>query len=49
MLRLFAHAKYDFISVRRYAYASRPCSSFPGLMLLLVHGLNYSIELPAGP
>src|SRR6476620_3978678 len=41
MLRLFAHANYDFIRVRRYAYA------VTGLFLLL-RGLNYSIEFTGG-
>ena len=49
MLRLFANANYDFIAVRRYAYArDRRCSSLPGLLFLLVHGLNYSIEFTGG-
>ncbi len=48
MLRLFGHAKYDFISVRRYAYALTAAILLPGLLLLLVRGLNYSIEFTGG-
>ena len=48
MLRLFANAKYDFISVRRYAYAITALFILPGLLLLLVRGLNYSIEFTGG-
>ncbi|MGN6391730.1 MAG: protein translocase subunit SecF [Gemmatimonadales bacterium] len=48
MLRLFAHAKYDFIGVRRYAYAATALFILPGLLLLLVRGLNYSIEFTGG-
>src|SRR5512143_3518732 len=48
MLRLFANAHYDFISVRRYAYAVTAALILPGLMLLLVWGLNYSIEFTGG-
>ncbi len=48
MLRLFAHANYDFIRVRRYAYAVTALFMLPGLLLLLVRGLNYSIEFTGG-
>jgi preprotein translocase subunit SecF len=48
MLRLFAHAKYDFIGVRRYAYVATALFILPGLLLLLVRGLNYSIEFTGG-
>jgi preprotein translocase subunit SecF len=48
MLRLFAHAKYDFISVRRYAYALTGLFILPGVLFLLIHGLNYSIEFTGG-
>ena len=37
MLRLFAHAKYDFIAVRRYAYAATALFILPGVLLLLIH------------
>jgi preprotein translocase subunit SecF len=48
MLRLFANAKYDFISVRRYAYAVTALFILPGLLLLLARGLNYSVEFTGG-
>jgi preprotein translocase subunit SecF len=48
MLRLFAHANYDFIRVRRYAYAATGLFILPGLLFLLVRGLNYSIEFTGG-
>jgi preprotein translocase subunit SecF len=48
MLRLFANAKYDFISVRRYAYLATALFIIPGILLLLVRGLNYSIEFTGG-
>jgi preprotein translocase subunit SecF len=48
MLRLFANAKYDFISVRRYAYALTALFILPGVLLLLVRGLNYSVEFTGG-
>jgi preprotein translocase subunit SecF len=48
MLRLFANAKYDFIGVRRYAYAATVLIIVPGLLFLLAKGLNYSIEFTGG-
>jgi len=48
MLRLFANAKYDFIAVRHYAYAVTALLIVPGLIWLMVHGLNYSIEFTGG-
>jgi preprotein translocase subunit SecF len=48
MLRLFANAQYDFISVRRRAYAITALFIIPGLIWLVVHGLNYSIEFTGG-
>src|SRR4051812_8687278 len=48
MLRLFANAHYDFIAVRRYAYAVTALVLLPGVLFLLVHGLNYSIEFTGG-
>jgi preprotein translocase subunit SecF len=48
MLRLFANARYDFIAVRRYAYIVTALFIIPGLLWLLVHGLNYSIEFTGG-
>ena len=48
MLRLFANAKYDFIAVRRYAYAVTALFIIPGVLFLLIRGLNYSIEFTGG-
>jgi preprotein translocase subunit SecF len=48
MLRLFSNAKYDFIGLRRYAYALTAAILIPGLIFLLVKGLNYSIEFTGG-
>src|SRR3954447_16252054 len=48
MLRLFSNAKYDFIGLRAYAYGVTALILIPGLMFLLLKGLNYSIELTGG-
>jgi preprotein translocase subunit SecF len=48
MLRLFSNAKYDFIGVRAYAYGVTAIILLPGLMFLLLKGLNYSIEFTGG-
>src|SRR3954469_18556269 len=48
MLRLFSNAKYDFIGLRAYAYGVTALILIPGLMFLLIKGLNYSIEFTGG-
>jgi preprotein translocase subunit SecF len=48
MLRLFDKANYDFIGVRRYAYGITAAILLPGLLFLLMKGLNYSIEFTGG-
>jgi preprotein translocase subunit SecF len=48
MTRLFANAKYDFIGLRAYAYGVTAAILIPGLMFLLLKGLNYSIEFTGG-
>src|SRR5215210_3315158 len=48
MLRLFGNAHYDFIGARRYAYALTAAILLPGLLFLLLKGLNYSIEFTGG-
>jgi preprotein translocase subunit SecF len=48
MLRLFANANYDFIAVRKRAYVITALFIIPGLLWLLIHGLNYSIEFTGG-
>ncbi|MBI2401308.1 MAG: protein translocase subunit SecF, partial [Gemmatimonadetes bacterium] len=47
-LRLFQDAKYDFLGVRRYAYAATVAVALPGFALLLFRGLNESIEFTGG-
>jgi len=48
MTRFFAHANYDFIGVRRYAYWITALLIIPGLLFTLFSGLNYSIEFTGG-
>jgi preprotein translocase subunit SecF len=48
MLRFFTNAKYDFIGLRAYAYGLTAVILIPGLMFLLIKGLNYSIEFTGG-
>ena len=48
MIRLFANANYDFIKWRRFAYGLTALIIIPGLVLLAVKGLNYSIEFTGG-
>jgi len=48
MLRLFANAQYDFIAFRTRAYAVTALFIIPGLVWLMVYGLNYSIEFTGG-
>jgi preprotein translocase subunit SecF len=48
MLRLFSNAKYDFIALRHYAYGLTALILIPGLLFLLIKGLNYSIEFTGG-
>jgi len=48
MTRLFANANYDFIGVRRYAYGVTAAILLPGLLFLMLAGLNYSIEFTGG-
>ena len=48
MLRLFSNAKYDFIGLRHYAYGLTALILIPGLLFLLIKGLNYSIEFTGG-
>ena len=48
MIRFFANANYDFIGVRKYAYAVTAAIIVPGMVLLAFTGLNYSIEFTGG-
>jgi preprotein translocase subunit SecF len=47
-LRLFEHAKYDFIGIRRWAYGLTAAILGVGLVFMLVRGLNYSVEFTGG-
>jgi len=46
--RLFANARYDFIRVRRWAYAVTAAVIVPGLIMLAATGVSYSIEFTGG-
>ena len=48
MRRLFTNTAFDFIGVRKYAYLLTAAFFIPGLVLLLVRGLNYGIEFTGG-
>ncbi len=48
MIRLFAHANYDFVGLRRWAYLLTAAFIVPGVILMLIRGLNYSIEFTGG-
>jgi preprotein translocase subunit SecF len=48
MTRFFANAKYDFIGLRHYAYGLTALLILPGLLFILIKGLNYSIEFTGG-
>ncbi len=48
MIRFFAHANYDFIGVRRYAYMVTGALFAVGLVALAIWHLNYSIEFTGG-
>jgi len=48
MTRFFAHANYDFIGLRRYAYGLTAAIIIPGLLWILLAGVNYSIEFTGG-
>jgi preprotein translocase SecF subunit len=48
MRRLFSNTTFDFIGVRKYAYILTAAFFIPGLVLLLVRGLNYGIEFTGG-
>jgi preprotein translocase SecF subunit len=48
MIRLFDNAKYDLLSIRRYAYVATAIVAIPGLVMLAIRGLNESIEFTGG-
>jgi preprotein translocase subunit SecF len=47
-MRLFANANYDFLGHRRIAYLVTLAIILPGLMILLIRGVNYSVEFTGG-
>jgi preprotein translocase subunit SecF len=47
-MRLFANANYDFLGKRRFALAIIALLVVPGLVMLLLRGVNYSIEFTGG-
>ena len=47
-MRLFANANYDFIGRRKFGYLVSAALIVPGLLMLLVRGINYSIEFTGG-
>jgi len=47
-MRLFANANYDFIGLRKIAYAVTAAIMLPGLLWIAFSGLNYSIEFTGG-
>src|SRR5260221_217106 len=48
MIRLFANANYDFIGFRRIAYVLTALIIIPGMIMIAIGGLNYSIEFTGG-
>jgi preprotein translocase subunit SecF len=46
--RLFSNANYDFIGFRKIAYIVTGIIMIPGLIMLSITGLNYSIEFTGG-
>jgi preprotein translocase subunit SecF len=47
-MRLFANADYDFLGTRRIAYGISIAFSLIGLAVLLIRGVNYSVEFTGG-
>ena len=47
-MRLFANANYDFMGRRRIAYLITLAIILPGLVVLLLRGVNYSVEFTGG-
>ena len=48
MRHVFTNTSIDFVGVRKYAYIFTALLFIPGLIVLLVRGLNYSIEFTGG-
>ena len=47
-MRLFANANYNFLGSRRVGYLITGLLTIPGLVLLLIRGVNYSVEFTGG-
>jgi preprotein translocase subunit SecF len=47
-MRLFANANYDFLGRRRWAYGLSLAFSVIGFAVLLIRGVNYSVEFTGG-
>src|SRR3990170_3523130 len=47
-MRLFANANYDFLRRRHVAYLSTLLLTIPGLLYVLIRGVNYSVEFTGG-
>jgi preprotein translocase subunit SecF len=47
-MRLFANANYDFLGRRRIAYLITLAVMLPGLLVVLIRGVNYSVEFTGG-
>jgi preprotein translocase subunit SecF len=47
-MRLFHDAKYDFIRVQKWAWMATAAFIIPGLIMLIVRGVNYSVEFTGG-
>ena len=47
-MRLFANANYDFLRRRRIAYLITLVLTIPGLLYVLIRGVNYSVEFTGG-
>jgi preprotein translocase subunit SecF len=47
-MRLFANANYDFLGRRRLAYLITLAFMVPGLLVLALRGVNYSVEFTGG-
>jgi preprotein translocase subunit SecF len=47
-MRLLAHANYDFLRRRKIAYLITLVLTIPGLIYVLIRGVNYSVEFTGG-
>ena len=46
--RPFAHSRFDFIRVRRWAYVLTAAIVVPAMVLIAAHGMRYGIEFTGG-